>query len=371
MSYNEIPAAIDTPCLQWIEALNNPWGIRLLDLRPITQDMMSACPDPQMAINAQSYQADDGMSFIHDMPDSGNEITAHLIFNIDKMLAPGVLYIPHEMEHKWAIYYYDNRIIFVRSWLRKVMVVADTTQDNGRLYIHKIMGQFSEEGDPDFIRSIVKFLLITHVIGEDFPAPLPKCLSSDLESAGLWAMSLYGIMARVGTFISSFEGSTVSPVRSHSLLHIATARHDLDEMRRQLEQGIPIDLLAADGLAPLHWVTASGDIKAMQFLIVSGANPDVRSVQNTTPLMNAVEANCLPQVRLLLDSGADINACDIRGFTSVHRAAEMGHIELLELLLNHGANPNPLAEGHTPLSLAEQRGEKDIVQILLYATNPA
>jgi hypothetical protein len=39
---------MDTPTLNWIEASENPWGIRLLDLRPITQGMLSTSQDPQM-----------------------------------------------------------------------------------------------------------------------------------------------------------------------------------------------------------------------------------------------------------------------------------------------------------------------------------
>jgi hypothetical protein len=34
------------------------------------------------------------------------------------------------------------------------------------------------------------------------------------------------------------------------------------------------------------------------------------------------------------------------------------------MLLDRGASPNPEAEGHTPRSLAEARGETDIVALL-------
>jgi hypothetical protein len=70
----------NTLTLNWIEASENPWGIKLLDLRPVTQGMLSTSQDPQMAANAVSYSSDDGISFINQKPESGNEITAEISF---------------------------------------------------------------------------------------------------------------------------------------------------------------------------------------------------------------------------------------------------------------------------------------------------
>ncbi len=350
--------------INWIEATENPWNIKLVDLRPITQGMLSASEDPQIAENAVSYFSDDGTSFINQQLESENEISAEIIFAVDPILAPGVLFIPSVMENKWAIFFHQNKIIFVRSWVRRVVVTAETSQQNGQISINKIKGRFFDQDEPEFTRAIVKFLLISHVIGENFPAPLPNDLSSDLEAAGFWAMSMYGNMANVGTFTLNFEGSTQSPIRSHSLLHIAVAKSNLEAINSLLKGGIPIDILAADGLAPLHWSLASEDLKTMQYLINLGANLNVRSIEGATPIMNAVQSNQIHHLNRLISYGAEVNARDNRGFTAIHRAAEMGYIEIVKVLLNNGAAPYIEAEGHSPLSLAEMRGEKQIVSLL-------
>jgi ankyrin repeat protein len=80
--------------------------------------------------------------------------------------------------------------------------------------------------------------------------------------------------------------------------------------------------------------------------------------------MNAVQSASLKKVIFLLDRGADVNAHDRRGFTGLHRAAEMGHLDVLQVLLDRGASPNLEAEGHTPLSLAKGRGNREIVALL-------
>ncbi len=354
----------NTPTLNWVEASQNPWGIKLLDLGPITQEMLSTSQDPQMAANAISFGSDDGTSFINQEPESANEINAEISLPIDPILTPGVLFIPAVMEHKWAIFFHQHTIIFVRSWLRKVAVTASTTQQNGQLYINTIKGQFSDADTPEFTQSIVKFLLISHAIGEVFPAPLPNDLSSNPKSAALWAMSIYGNMAHVGTFSSNFQGSTQSPIRSHSLLHIAVARNDLNEINLQLEKGTPINILAADGLAPLHWSLAAKNLQAMQQLIKLGADPNIRSIEGATPMMNAAQSNKVHHLNLIISSGANVNARDNQGVTSLHRAAEMGYAEIVEILLNNNADPNIEAKGHTPLSLAEMRGHKKITSLL-------
>ena len=355
----------DIPSPTWIEASKNPWGIKLLDLSPITQTMISTSFDPQMAENAISYNySDDGTSFLNQKPEIETEITADISFAVEPLLAPGVLFIPNVMENKWAIFFHQDTIIFVRSWLRKVVVTANTSQQNGRLYLHKIKGQFYDDDEPEFTRAIVKFLLISHAIDEVFPAPLPKKFASDIKAAGSWAMSVYGNMAHVGTFTSNFEGSTQSPIRSYSLLHIAVARGDLNQINLQLENGIPIDILDADGQTPLHWALTSEELQSMQHLIKLGADPNVRSIEGATPMMNAVQSNNVPHLNFLISVGADINARDNRGFTSLHRAAEGGLVEIVDILLNNGADLHIETEGHTPLSLAKMKKKKEIVSLL-------
>jgi ankyrin repeat protein len=80
--------------------------------------------------------------------------------------------------------------------------------------------------------------------------------------------------------------------------------------------------------------------------------------------MNAVQEQTTEKVLFLLDRGADPNAVDHRGFTSLHRAAELGEMRIVQLLLDRGALPHPEAEGHTPQSLAQKRGDAAIVKLL-------
>lgn len=350
--------------LPWIDATENPWNLRLLDLRSISQTMISTSQDPKMASNAISYRSEDGTIFWSQMPDKDRSIPSNLVFPVDGKLAPGVLFIPERMEHKWAIYFDGEFLIFVRSWLRQVFVVAKTRQENNQLIVENILGEFSPGETEAFTNAYLNFLLISHAIGEIVPAPLPKELEPDTKNAALWAFSNYGNMADIGVFNENFRAPATGKLRTHSLLHIAVARSDLKEMEQQIKNGVDVNVRAGDGLATLHWSVATESTDAMEKLIELGVDPDVRTLQGATPMMNAVQSDKMAHLKVLLNSGALVNATDNRGFTALHRAAEMGNVAMVTLLLANNADKNIIAEGHTALSLAESRGHQEVIDLL-------
>ncbi|WP_073551907.1 ankyrin repeat domain-containing protein [Elizabethkingia meningoseptica] len=350
--------------LPWIEPSENPWNIKLLDLRPISQKMFSTSKDRQIAMNAVSYGGEDGTTFWGQKPENNRIISSSLIYPIDGILLPGVLFTPNTMEHKWAIYFDGEFLIFIRSWLKQVFVIAKTSQRNNQLIIEDINGEFTEGESEEFTNSFLNFLIISHVIGEVVPAPLPKELITKTRDAGLWAFSSYGNMAHVGVFDEKFVASTTKKLCSYSLLHIAVAKSDIVGIENQIKKGMNINSLANDGLATLHWSIAPKSIDSMQKLLELGADPNIKSIQGATPIMNASQSNKIDHLKILLKFGALVNAKDDRGFTALHRAAEMGHKEILELLLENGADKNIQADGHTALALAKTKKHKLIIELL-------
>jgi hypothetical protein len=350
--------------LPWIDASENPWGINMLDLRSITQEMISTSQDPQMATNAVSYNGQDGTRFWGIQPGNQKIISSDLSLPIDKYLLPGVLFTPHIMEHKWAIFFDGEYLIFVRSWLKEVFVIAKTSQKDNRLIIENIMGEFNTDDSPGMTKSVLNFLLISHCMNEVVPAPLPKELASDTRKAGFWAFSNYGKMAYFGSFDDQFLPVAKGKLRSHSLLHIAVATSDLQEIEMQVKKGADVNALAGDGLATLHWSVVTAGIEPMQKLLELGADANIRSTEGATPIMNAVQSNKINHVNLLLQSGAEINARDDRGFTALHRAAHSGLTEMVKILLSNGADKTIVADDHTALFFAQAKEHKEIIELL-------
>lgn len=89
------------------------------------------------------------------------------------------------------------------------------------------------------------------------------------------------------------------------------------------------------------------------------------SAQDTN-LLNKVRDNDLNAVKELIAAGADVNMQDdMMGYTPLILSIFGGHKEMAELLLSKGADINAAAENEkTPLSIAAEAGDENIVEIL-------
>ena len=128
------------PEVPWLAPAENPWGVAVLDVRPVTLTMCSASLDPRCATNAISYGQDDGTGFVGQKPPIQRAVKSDIRFRKDRFLADGVLFIPGEMEHKWAIYFHGGRVLFIRSWLRTVFATAEVEQSGDEVRITSLQG---------------------------------------------------------------------------------------------------------------------------------------------------------------------------------------------------------------------------------------
>jgi hypothetical protein len=327
--------------------------------------MLSTSRDPSCAENATSFGGDDGTGFIGQAPESTREISAGLRYPTDRVLADGVLFTPSAMEHKWALFKHGRDLICVRSWTRQVQLVAEIDVHEGTAHLGRVRGTFSDDHEPpELTVRWLDYLIRSHALNTPYPISLPPGAEKDPRSAALWCMSVFGNKAWFATHEPFAWAPPRTPLRTHSLLHIAVARGDRSAIDAALDAGTPVDALAADGLAPLHWALSADDLAVLRLLIARGSPVDVRSNEGATPLMNAVQGRSVDKLRLLLELGADVNAADQRGFTALHRAAEMGLLATCKELLDRGASANATAGEHTPLSLALARGQADVATLL-------
>jgi hypothetical protein len=194
--------------VSWIEAAESPWRIRVLDVRPVTLGMMSTSPDPECAANALSYGEDNGTEFLLAEPPIQRTTSTSLLYRITDEFWAGALFRPQVMEHKWAIFYHFERIFFVRSWQRIAYVIADTRKQGDFLEVHTIRGAFlAEDEPPEFSCRVLDFLLRTHALGLDYPAPLLPGLETDTRQAALWCFASFGNMAQ----FASLEDPRLAP----------------------------------------------------------------------------------------------------------------------------------------------------------------
>lgn len=99
---------------------------------------------------------------------------------------------------------------------------------------------------------------------------------------------------------------TVEVSRTEHNIWAAAVDGDLNAVRKELKNGVPVDAKAECGLTPLHVATLFD--------------------QSAT-------------AKLLLSSGADVSLTDGKGNTALHMASFLGHIDIVPALLKAGADP--------------------------------
>jgi hypothetical protein len=186
--------------IPWIEAADTPWGVPVLDVRAMTENMISTSADPECAANALSFGQDDGSAFAADEPASPRVIGTLMRFRVEGPLPDGALFRPGVMEHKWAIFHRSGRILFVRSWTRKLHVIAELAAHEGYVEIVRIRGAFTDaEENPLFTTMALDFILRSHALGMVYPAPLPEGMEQSPVEAAMWCFHMFGNRALCAT----------------------------------------------------------------------------------------------------------------------------------------------------------------------------
>jgi hypothetical protein len=162
--------------------------------------MLATSGDPGCAANAISYDQDDGGAFAQSEPATTRVIGALVRYRIDGPLADGALFRPQQMEHKWAIFHRQGRLLFVRSWTRKLHVVAELTAQEDHVEVARISGVFTdEEESPLFTTLALDFIVRSHALGLVYPAPLPEGMEESPMEAALWCFHMFGNRALCAT----------------------------------------------------------------------------------------------------------------------------------------------------------------------------
>ena len=94
-------------------------------------------------------------------------------------------------------------------------------------------------------------------------------------------------------------------------------------------------------------------------------DPDV----SETPLADAAMRGDMTSVQRLLEAGGNVNEAQGDGMTALHWAARNADAQLAELLVSEGSRVNTVTRigAYTPLHLASQVGNAEIIKILLGA----
>jgi ankyrin repeat protein len=150
-------------------------------------------------------------------------------------------------------------------------------------------------------------------------------------------------------------------------LHLAVRKGNLEEVKRLVGSGTPVDARDVLGSTPLLDAVWTGQRELAEFLIKHGADVNARHTEaGSSPLQYAVLTGQESIARLLLNSGAQVSGQYRDGQSLLHVAAARGYAPLIDLLIEAKADMQAVdANGNRPLDSAVLHGQLSAVEALL------
>ena len=144
------------------------------------------------------------------------------------------------------------------------------------------------------------------------------------------------------------------------LLVLAACGRSPEEATKKLaEMQVPV---SPEALIAKTKDTKNQDVAKM--LVQAGADPNARQENGMTALMSAAFNGQHDVARALLEKGARVND-DAKGFTALSLAVERNDKAMAELLLKHGAQARTRPNGGlSALEKAQQQNKPDMVRLL-------
>lgn len=159
-----------------------------------------------------------------------------------------------------------------------------------------------------------------------------------------------------------------------SSFFLAAGNGNVDEVNARLDIGVEINKVDRTGRTALINAINNGRWPVVETLLLRGADANIVDVWNRTPLhcmvmklANTEHTDPAPLITLL-ECGAKIDTVEPQEQNSaLHFAAKYGlKLELMDVLLQHDREiDRPNKAGSTPLHLAAQQGNVDLIAYLL------
>lgn len=189
--------------LHWIEADDNPWGVRLLDCRPVSMVWTSTTTDPAIAQSFVDLRSANGQAHLVAEP-LPEKVAGGFSMPVPELPPEGCVSMARQMEEKWDLFHYNNRLFVSRSWTGKLGYTASVHCDGTSLHVSDILA--AEQHDNDQLLKDLHFILRSHGNRVIMPHPLPAEFASTEDSVAFkealasHTFSRYGALGWFGTF---------------------------------------------------------------------------------------------------------------------------------------------------------------------------
>lgn len=191
------------------------------------------------------------------------------------------------------------------------------------------------------------------------PAAPPQAVA---DTRVIDAPSSPPLQAAAGPYEQAVIAAT-DPLSPTRLVLVSRYGHDR-EVTYLLQQKVDVNSRDKFGGTALIAAAEGGHETIVSRLIGAKADVNAKSQEGLTALMAASARGSVPIIRALLGAGAEVNARDNIGETALFYAVKLGRKDAVQVLLQHGADPNvqnthsvsASNSGYTPIMYAAERG---------------
>jgi hypothetical protein len=196
--------------LQWLEGDDSPFGVRVLDCRPVADTFLSGTVDPLAIRFFLSPAARSGEQFRGQHPEAAVRVPCRIEYPGFALPPEGPAFVAKVMEDKWNVYRLDDALYFVRSWTGQLVYVAQLAAGRSGWGITEVEAwPAAAIGPPDMAVRQVDYLIRSHLYGLDVPHPVPTLGTK--QALALWSFSQYGRRGRFAVPVAGPGGSAGEP----------------------------------------------------------------------------------------------------------------------------------------------------------------
>ena len=184
----------------------------------------------------------------------------------------------------------------------------------------------------------------------------------------------HGHLELVKYFIEELKVSANSTKEGEiNAIHIASNTNNVEIIEYLHSKGTDIEKVSIYG-KPINWAVGSQNVQAAIKLLELGASPEGDlTASSPPPLILAIDFNSEEIYQALMKHKCSLEVMDPDGYTPLHLAAEKGELNIVKDLIEKGLDKyiNKEVHGKTPLYLAFEKNQWNVVSYLKDLTHSA
>jgi len=180
---------------------DNPFNKQILDIRSLTQTMMSFTRDKSVAELFNKQRLSIGEELIGVEIPNSKIIESSLIYPHNGTKIEGTCFKAKCMEDKWDIYGWNDIMYFTRSWTGAIVYKAfiNVTDSNFTVYKIEYCPDTNTKEEESLAINSVHFLIMTLAFGTIYPHKIPKTINIEKDIA-LYSFAQFGRNCWYATF---------------------------------------------------------------------------------------------------------------------------------------------------------------------------